>query len=635
MNTVAWTVRCRRRLCRVVLCCALGPAGWCAADSPARWQLAMNDAELRDVVREMSSILGTTVVLDPRVQGRITVISDQALDREGVRRLFYSVLDAHHFTVIDEGERILITPVTEARTRGSQAEHGSATNAQFVTRVLALSHSLAPDLATLLRPLVSVNGYIGPSASSNALVVTDTAGNVRRIAQIVAQLESAPAQGHSIVRLRHGLAEPLARVLEQSLGKQGAEAGNLVIADVDNNRLVLVGNRSTRQRLSRLAHGLDTPALASAEHSRVIRLRHSDARQLAEVLDAMGTAPVLAGNKGATAAPQVMVKADESQNALVLMAEPAQLRTLEQVVRQLDLPRAQVLIHAAIVEVSGDIGNALGVQWGAQTGSVLGSIDFPGTGISLASLTGEPGRRPEGALLHLGSDRFGVLVTALASDARNNVLSTPSLLTLDNQEAEILVGQNVPFKSGSYQTPGSGSENPYTTVTRQDIGIKLKIRPHINDGDTLRLEVEQENSEIAGSVEGLDDLITNKRALKSTILADDGQIIVIGGLIKDSVRSRQGGVPLLRSIPWLGGLFRWSSETREKTNLMIFLRPTIVRSQQALGEAGAARYRQLRELDDAGQGEHRLRLPGQARDLFDGALGVPVNERPERAGARP
>ncbi|MFJ3482760.1 type II secretion system secretin GspD [Pseudomonas sp. NPDC090202] len=600
-------------------------SGQVLAQDDQRWQLAMNDAELRDVVREMSSILGATVVLDPRVQGKITVMSDQALDREGVRRLFYSVLDAHNFTVIDEGERILITPVAEAKSRAGQTDSRTAQGGQFVTEVIALNNSVATDLAALLRPLVSVNGYVGPSASSNALVLTDTANNVRRVAALVAELDSGKKSGHTVVQLRHGLAEELAKVLEQALGKQGMDAGGQVVADARNNRVIVVGNAPTRQRLSTLARDLDTPAAASADNSRVVRLRHSDARQLAEVLDAMGQGlGPEGGAKQAAPAQKATVKSDDSQNALVMIAEPAQLRTLEQIVRQLDQPRSQVLIQAAIIEVSGDISNALGVQWGVNGGNAQGGISFAGAGISLPGMSADDYKLPDGAVLRVGNERFAVLINALASDTRNNVLSTPSLLTLDNQEAEILVGQNVPFKSGSYQTPGSGSENPYTTVTRQDIGIKLKIRPHINDGETLRLEVEQENSEIASSVEGLNDLITNKRALKSTILADDGQIIVIGGLIKDSVRTRQSGVPLLRSIPWLGALFRWESDTREKTNLMIFLRPTIVRGKEDIARTSQDRYRQLRDL--GGNGKNALLLPREARELFDAELDAPVTD---------
>ncbi|KPA95770.1 MULTISPECIES: type II secretion system secretin GspD [Pseudomonas] len=591
------------------------------AEEP-HWQLAMNDAELRDVVREMSSILGTTVVLDPRVQGRITVLSEQALDREGVRRLFYSVLDAHNFTVIDEGDRILITPVADARTRPSDADSHSAQAGQFVTQVVALSNSTASDIAALVRPLVSVNGYVGPSASANAVVITDGAGNVRRIARIVRELDAGHRHAHDVLSLQHGLAADLARVLEQSLGKQGAESGSQVIADTRGNRLLLIGPQAVRKRLVELARSLDTPVPAGADNARVIRLRYSDAKQLADVLDAMGQGlgqDVAGVSSRDNPVNKAVVKADENQNALVLIAEPSQVRTLEAIVRQLDQPRSQVLIHAAIVEISGDINEAIGVQWGGKAGSAQGGITFAGAGVVLPGFGGADAKLPDGAVLRVGNDRFGMLVSALASNVRNNVLSTPSLLTLDNQEAEILVGQNVPFKSGSYQTSGTGNDKPYTTVTREDIGIKLKIRPHINEGSTLRLRVEQENSELAPSSEVTDDLITNKRALKSTILVDDGEIIVIGGLIKDSVRNQESGVPLLRNIPYLGALFRWSSEKHEKTNLMVFLRPTIVRGKEDLVEASTTGYNRLRELSrpSARQGNSLL-LPSDPQRLFDG-----------------
>ncbi len=377
-----------------------------------------------------------------------------------------------------------------------------------------------------------------------------------------------------------------------------------------------------RKRLGELARSLDTPAPALSDNARVIRLRHSDAKQLAEVLDAVG--PGLGQDAGGaagrdTSSSKALVKADESQNALIVIAEPAQVRTLESIVRQLDQPRSQVLIHAAIVEISGDINEALGVQWGAKSGSASGGISFTGAGISLPGFNDTKTTLPDGAVVRLGSDRFGALVSALASNTRNNVLSTPSLLTLDNQEAEILVGQNVPFKSGSYQPSGTGNDKPYTTVTRHDIGIKLKIRPHINDGATLRLQVEQENSELAPSSLVTDDLITNKRTLKSTILVDDGEIIVIGGLIKDSIRTQESGVPLLRNIPYLGALFRWNSEKHEKTNLMVFLRPTIVRGKEGLVEVSEERYNRLRELSrpSVRQGNSLL-LPSDPRQLFDG-----------------
>ncbi|MCJ8206085.1 type II secretion system secretin GspD [Pseudomonas sp. RGM2987] len=616
------------------LCCPLAFPGSLRAEE-ARWQLAMNNAELRDVVEEISGILGKTVVLDPRVSGRISVMSRQALDREGVRRLFYSVLDAHNFTVIDEGERILITPVSDAKTRAGTSDPESATPSQFVTRVVELQSSIAADIAGLVRPLVSGNGYVGPSVSSNALVVTDTVANVQRIAAVVQQLDSGRNRNHVVLALRHAQAADIAPLVEASAGKREGDTAGLVIADARSNRLVIVGAPAVRQRLLDLARTLDVPPAASQDNARVIRLRHSDARQLAEVLEGVGQekkhTSTLAGQREASSASPFVIKADESQNALVLIAEPAQVRTIENIVRELDQPRAQVLIHAAIVEITGDITEALGVQWSLNSGSANGFVNFPGTNIPiLGGLNFDDlEKAPEGAVLRLGGDRFSALVSALAGNSHSNLLSTPSLLTLDNQEAEIIVGQNVPFKTGSYATNSSGADNPFTTVERKDVGISLKVKPYINEGSTLRLEVQQEVSDIAPAVSGVDssDLITNKRALKSTILADDGQIIVIGGLIRDSVRTQESGVPLLRSIPYLGALFRWNRDTQTKSNLMVFLRPTIVRSSEDLADVSRQRYDALRELSKPGSRKNNsLLLPREARQLFEPSSEAPVSD---------
>lgn len=599
--------------------------GHLAADEP-RWQLSMNQAELRDVVEEMSGILGKTVILDPKVQGRISVVSRQELDREGVRRLFYSVLDTHGFSVIDQGEQILIVPVVQAKSLSGNGDQATTAPEQFVTQVIALGISNASDLAGLVRPLISTNGYVGPSVSANALVITDTARNVRRIGEVVRQLDSGGKNNHELIELRHGVAADIAQLMEASLGKQNAESAISVLADPRGNRLVIVGTAAVRERLVRLARSLDTVAPARLDNARVIRLRYSDAKQLAEVLDTMGQgskSPLTAsGVKDTSANAPFMVRADQSQNALVVLAEPAQLATLEGIVRELDRPRAQVLIHAAIVEVSGDIAQALGVQWALNGGDASGLINFPGTGLPIIGGLNFDEKRvaPEGAVLQLGTDRFGALISALASNSRSNLLSTPSLLTLDNQEAEIIVGQNVPFKTGSYATNSNGADNPFTTVERKDVGISLKIKPYINEGSTLRLEVEQEVSDIAPAVSGVDssDLITNKRALKSTILADDGEIIVIGGLIKDSVRTQRSGVPLLRDIPYLGALFRWNRDTQAKSNLMVFLRPTIVRSGQDLSGVSQQRYQDLRQLSLPTSGQHpSLQLPDDSARLFD------------------
>lgn len=589
------------------------------AQDEATWQMAMSDADVRDVVREVGAILDQPIILDPRVQGRITVLSSERLDREGIRRLFYSVLNAHGFAAVNDDERLLVLPASEAKAWASQQM--DAIPAAFTTRVFSLQSSLASDLAGLLRPLVSSNGYIGPSSSANALVVTDSQANLQRLALLVSQLDNGQRHDYEVVVLRHGQASELLPVVEAAAG--GPESAMRVLADSRSNRMLVLGPSQSRQRLAALVRSLDVPTAQASQNWRVVRLQHSNAEQLAEVLAEVGGRlddKPSTERKGLDSLPEkAAVKADISQNALVLLGEPQVLSGLEQIIQQLDQPRAQVLIHAAIVEVSGNTSEALGLQWGVDRGSLRGGITFPESEVSLPALLGGE-TLPAGAALAIGSDRFAALVSALASNTRSNLLSTPSLVTLDNQEAQILVGQNVPFKSGSYATPGNGSDNPFTTIERKDIGISLKIRPYINEGRSLRLEVEQESSELAPST--LDnDLITNKRTLKSTILAADGEIIVIGGLIKDSVRAEQRSVPLLGRLPLIGGLFRWQRDVEEKTNLMVFLRPTILRNQQQLIEAGQRAYQDVRAPGAPS-------LPKEVQSLFDVQVSGATGERP-------
>jgi general secretion pathway protein D len=564
------------------------------ADEPT-WQLAMNDADIRDVVREVGSILRQTIVLDPRVQGRVTVHSNAPLEGEEVRRLFYSVLNAQGFSAINDGERLLIVPGGEAKTWANQQASGLPD--AMTTRVFELSSSVAADIAGLLRPLVSSAGYVGPSASANALVITDSAANLERLGDLVEQLDAGQQHEFSLVQLKHATANNVVTLV--SAATDSNRATHKVLADPSGNRVLVLGSSKVRQKLVRLVQAFDTPSPAGAQNWRVIRLDYGDAGQLAKVMGEIGkglTEPAKADSTGKSElAPAARIEADESQNALVLVADSERLRTLEQIVRELDQPRAQVLIQAAIVEVSGDISQSLGLQWGVNTGSLTGAVNFPGAGVSLPDLlSGAESGVVVGAGLAVGTDRFAALISALASDTRNNLLSTPSLLTLDNQDAEILVGQNVPFQTGSYTTSGSGADNPFTTVERKDVGISLKIRPHINEGRNLRLEVEQESSEVVPGLSGA-DIVTNKRVLKSTILAEDGQIIVVGGLIKDGIRRERSEVPGLGRLPWIGGLFRWSRDTQIKTNLMVFLRPTIIRTTADRTQSNQRQYDRLRQ----------------------------------------
>ncbi|RON77637.1 type II secretion system protein GspD [Pseudomonas chlororaphis] len=587
------------------------------------WTLNMKDAELRDLVSEVGEITGKTLVVDARLQGKVSVQSSNALDKDGIYSLFLSVLRSQGFVALDQGDRVLIVPAVEAKTKSSE-QSGD----EFVTRVLDLRNANAAEISGVVRPLVSDDAYVAPSASSNALVVSDSASNVERIRQVVSELDQAGNRSFSTVALKHAWASDVARTLNESISQTGNGPSDAkAVGDARSNRVILAGSTQARQRMAALVKAIDVPSNAN-DSARVVRLHHSDAKKLSKLLDGIGKRLEdgnRGGGEGKGGGNSILVSADESQNALVLMADPAQLSMLDKVITQLDQPRAQVLVEAAIVEVSGDINEALGVQWAARAGNVAGGTNFSGTGLSIGTLLGNGKDKnitlPDGAIIGIGTSNFGALVTALSSDSKNNLLSTPSLLTLDNEAAEILVGQNVPFQTGSYTTDTAGASNPFTTVERQDVGVTLKVTPHINEGNTLRLKVEQESSELASAPPGIttSDVITNKRSVKSTILADDGQIIVLGGLIKDNVKTQVSKVPVLGSIPLLGRLFTSTKDVTEKTNLMVFLRPTLVRGSADAVNVSQRKYDDLRKLRANGDSRSGLALPADSRQLFDAA----------------
>ncbi len=591
------------------------------------WTINMKDADIREFIDQIAAITGETFVVDPRVKGQVTVISNTPLGMAEVYQLFLSVMSTHGFSVLTQGDQARVVPVSESR---SSANSGRRAPDDVETELIQVQHAAVNELIPLIRPLVPQNGHLAAVSSSNALIISDRRANIERIRRLVADLDSRGGQDYSVINLQNAWVMDAAEALNNSIMRSDKkDGGTRVIADARTNRLILLGPPAARKRLAELARSLDVPSTRSA-NARVIRLRHSDAKSLAETLGDIseGLKQAEGGDtaNGGGKPQHILIRADESLNALVLLADPDTVATLEEIVRNLDVPRAQVMVEAAIVEFAGDIEDALGVQWAVDarggTGG-LGGVNFANTGLSVGTVIQaiQDGNLPEntplpdGAILGLGTNSFGVLVTALSANSKSNLLSTPSLLTLDNQEAEILVGQNVPFQTGSYTTDSSGSSNPFTTIEREDIGVTLKVTPHINDGATLRLEVEQEISSIAPSAGDAVDLITNKRSIKSAILADDGQVIVLGGLIQDDVTTTASKVPLLGDIPIIGPLFRSTTESHVKRNLMVFLRPTIVRDRAGMAALSGRKYRDISVLGYDDPAEQTLR--GDARRLFD------------------
>jgi len=600
------------------------------AGDAGSWTINMKDTDIRDFIGAVSSITGDTLVVDPRVSGQVSVMATDPMSLPEVRRLFLSVMTVNGFAVIEDDHQTRIVPNDEAH---GWAGRGGQGNDAIETRVLPVQHGVASELLPLLRPLLPANAHLAAVPTSNSLIISDRRGNIARIQTLLRQLDSPQLHDHSAYDVRHASAESLQRMLTATLGATAAGSGTRVLADPRLNRLLVFGPVQARERLIALARSLDADAPQSST-TQVMRLRHGDAKLIAQTVDAIAGSINADPQQGQSKASS-LVRADESINAVVIHARPDMLRVLRDVVDQLDIPRSQVLVEAAIVEISGDIEDALGVQWAMDGGSRsagVGGINYNDTGLSIGTLIGSlasgaiPTNLPAGALLGIGNSNFAALVTALSSSSKSNLLSTPTLLTLDHQPAEILVGQNVPFQTGSYTTSADGTSNPFTTIQRQDVGVTLKVTPHINEGGSLRLEIEQEISSLVPSPSGIQvaDVITNKRSIKSTILAMDGQVIVLGGLIQDDTSERHSKVPLLGDIPGLGRLFSSTGKNRVKRNLMVFLRPTVITTPGEATSISDNKYLDLRQQSPPARRGQRA-LPATSQALFPDVRPPPLN----------
>lgn len=616
---------------------AITPVATPSSEQEERWTINLKNAEIREFIDQVAEITGETFILDPRVKGQVSVLSKTPLSLSEVYQLFLSVLATHGFSVVTQDDQARVIPNAEAK---AEANSGEAAPGKLETRLIQVQQGSVAELIPLIRPLVPQYGHLAAVTSANALIISDRSANIARIEDLIRQLDHKGSNDYSVVNLQHAWVMDAAELLNNAMlrGQAKGSTGSQVIADARTNRLIILGPPAARAKLVGMAQLMDTPTTRSA-NTRVIRLRHNDAKALAETLGQLSEGLKTPAGETGGQAQNIMIRADESLNALVLYAEPEVVATLEEIVRQLDVPRAQVLVEAAIVEISGDISEAVGVQWAIDArgdSGGLGGSNFSNSGLSVGTVLSAiknnviPPNLPDGAIVGIGNSDFGVLITALSANSNFNLLSTPSLLTLDNQKAEILVGQNVPFQTGSYTTDAAGANNPFTTVERQDVGVKLKVIPHINDGATLRLEIDQEISSLAPTATtaaGASDLITNKRSIKSTVLAEDGQIVVLGGLIQDDVTQSVSKVPLLGDIPWLGGLFRSTKDVHTKRNLMVFLRPMIIRDATGLAAISGKKYSDIRILGADGNDKMPNVLPRTPGQLFDGQGGAAVDLR--------
>ncbi|MDZ7788690.1 MAG: type II secretion system secretin GspD [Halofilum sp. (in: g-proteobacteria)] len=577
--------------------------------------LNLQNAELRSLIQTVSKRTGRNFIVDPRVNAKITVVSSTPVNDRELYDVFLSVLAVHGYAAVPQGDVTKIVPAVAAKQDAipsGEAQSGS----QLVTRVVTVEHVNAAQLVPILRPLLPQEGHLAAYQPTNRLIVTDSGANIQRIMQIIDRVDRPVESDIDVVRLEHASASEVVRILGQlaSQAQQGQDQTGgraRLAADTRTNSVLISGSREERLRMRGLIANLDTP-LEREGNTRVMYLKYANAEDMTDILEGVNEAEVSNGDQsgqGGDATSNddgVVIQADANTNALIMTGPPDRLEGLESIVRQLDIRRAQVLVEAIIAEISQDKARELGVQFVAadtsgdsDTPAALTSFGSGGSNIlEIATESALPGSGLTLGGLSEGSSGmdFGVLIRALASDANNNILSTPSLVTLDNEEAEIVVGQNVPFVTGSFssnQTGGSAT-NPFQTIERRDVGITLKVKPQINEGDTVKMDIEQEVSSLSSSAQTASDVVTNKRSLKTTVLVQDDQTLVLGGLIDDTIRTTDERVPLLGDIPVLGRLFRYQSTNKVKQNLMVFLHPRILREKGLADYYTGEKYNYMR-----------------------------------------
>ena len=616
------------------------------------WAINVENADIRKFVSQVADITGKTFVVDPRLKGEVTVISSTQLDADAIYELFLSVLRVHGFIASPSGDVIRIQQsATGKQTPGLEEPLARVAPEELVTRVIAAQNVESTELVKILRPLIPQYGHIAAVAKPNIVIISDHADNILRLMRIIEQIDVAEEDEIIVVPLQEAWVETVVELLERLAPSQiGASASGpqsiQIIANKRNNSLIVRGKPRPVAEILKIVELIDQPATATGG-VRVMYLKHADAVAVAEVLK--GTVSQRSSDDSELSAS---IQADESLNAIIIRAAPSAMSEILDILDQLDIRRTQVLIEAAVVEVQLSSQRTLGAETAASDAegstSPLASSALDGVITNLIqnlSVDGEGNQIDADVLAGLASISsptlavaridpegfsFGSIITALGTASDANLLSTPSIMTLDNQEAKIVVGNEVPFRTGSFTTQADGANNPFTTVQREDVGLQLTVTPHVHDGTSVRLDIAQQITNVVDSPigdAGFADVVTSKREIETTVLAEDRQIIVLGGLIQDNVSETNRKVPLLGDIPGLGFFFRSTSKTATKTNLLIFLRPTIIRSQEDAHGATERKYRDIWEVEITSS----VGVPMDA--LFEGVSSPPHQEahpvRPE------
>jgi general secretion pathway protein D len=670
----------RRIAAGVMLCCAVATAAPALAQGQENSAaLSFVNADIESVIKAVGHYTGMTFIIDPRVKGTLTLVSEKSLTKSQAFGLLTSALRLQGFAVVTTGEGYAkVVPEAEAKLQSSPTQVGTrgtrVQGDQIATQIFHLSYESAANLTAVLRPLISPNNSIMANPGNNSLVITDYADNLRRLARIIAALDAPVASDLDVVPIRNGIASDIATLVSRLMEPAaGGDSGRVtILADSRTNSVVVRAPSQARANLAKSLIAKLDQATSERGNIHVVYLKNADASKVAQTLRAVvsqdaSAVPVTqqgtsggtiqagaqgaggaggfggqqgqqssigAGGTGGTFAQQGQatsggagggqgsgfIQADASTNSLIITAPDAVYRNLRGVIDQLDVRRAQVYIEALVVEMNSQKASEFGVQWLGLSGNEtskyrVGGIQSFNSGnanniINLAAAaraglgtgTTAPPSLPGftlGVFRQInGALGLGAVASALENEGSANILSTPNMITLDNELATIKVGQNIPIITGSFTTGTSGANNPFQTVDRKDIGLLMKVRPQISEGGVIKLSIYHENSGIDNSVVRPEGIVTTVRAIESNVLADDGQIIVLGGLISDNEDHGDQKVRGLGDIPVLGNLFKYRNRTRNKTNLMVFLRPVVVRSKEQNNDISLDRYEYMRALGE-------------------------------------
>ena len=613
------------------------------------------NADIPSVVKAIGGHTGKNFIIDPRVTGNMNIISQTPVSKDLAYQILLSALRVHGYAAIEERGVVKIVPEADAKTSGTVIERGTPISGdRIITQVFVLQNENAAQLATVLRPLVAPNNFIGAYPGNNTLVITDYAENVKRIAKIIASIDVPAGADVQMIPLKYASAVDVANLLKGMMPEASPNPATpglpvrltMGVEPRTNSLFVRADSPALLVRLKALIAGIDIPTAANG-NIHVVYLRNAEAAKLAETLRGLlsgaattntsatvtlttPTTPISTGSTPAASAPSSSIQAYAATNSLVIVAPDHVYNSLRTVIDKLDARRAQVFVEALIVEVSTSVSSEFGIQWQDLSGlkpersgaQIIGGTNFAGaganiigaasniatvgTGLNIGIVRGRINIPNVGEVLNLGA-----LARALQADQKNNVLSTPNILTLDNEEAKIVVGQNVPFVTGSFTQSSNSSTNPFQTIERKDIGLTLRVTPQVAEGGTVKLKVYQEVSSVVPTTNNVKsaDLITNKRSIENTVLVDDGQIVVIGGLISDDTKNGDSKVPLLGDIPFIGNFFKYQNRSRDKTNLMVFLRPTVLRDGKAANQLTGERYDYIRNEQGMALKEAESLLP--------------------------